>query len=131
MQFNTKMEEGFIDYQQDSFYDDLDLPEYYVNQENASTFFERESQSLIPLLFDACKKGIEEDLLNIPVFRLFVISEPNTFNINALPYVTMVIKRDSFEITLQKCLEYYESKEEYEKCQDCVNLIKKFNSENI
>ena len=127
MQSNTKMENSGLDYHQDGFYDDLDLPEYYVNEKNAPSFFERESSTLITLLFSACKKGIEDDLLNIPVFRLFVLTGES----DSMPYVTMVIKRDSFEITLQKCIEHYESLEQYEKCKECVDLIKKLNSENI
>ena len=127
MQSNSKMEDSGLDYHRDGFYDSLDLPEYYVNEANASSFFERENKTLIPILFNACKKGIEDDLLNIPVFRLYVV----TGEANAVPYVTMVIRRNMFEVTLQKCVEYYESTEQYEKCQECVNLIKKFNSENI
>lgn len=129
MQSNTKMEDSGLIYHQDGFYDDLDLPEYYVNENNASTFFQRENSTLVPLLFEACKKGITHDLINIPVFRLFVISKES--DMTSAPYVTMVIKRDSFEITLQKCIEHYETVEQYEKCQECVDLIKKLNSENI
>tara|TARA_Y100000389_G_scaffold204996_1_gene261772 strand:+ start:3471 stop:3869 length:399 start_codon:yes stop_codon:yes gene_type:complete len=130
----TEMEDlGFGEYIYDGFYDNLDLPEFVVSEENASTFMERERHNIVPLLYEAVKKGVEEDCINVPIFRLYVLIENELMKIYSLeqPRVTMVLRRDAFCSTLEKCIAFFEETEDYELCQNCITLINKLNEDDL
>lgn len=52
--------------------------------------------------------------------------EVMTLTINDLEY-TIDLSKDNFISSLESAIAVYETTEEYEKCQLCINLIKKIN----
>ena len=43
----------------------------------------------------------------------------------------IILKREKFVEWLNKCIEFFEEIEEYERCQRCVNIIADINKNNI
>ena len=65
-------------------------------------------------------------------FRKSEISEINVVNITTQSVnYTINLSKDKFIKWLNKCISFFESLEEYEKCQECVNIIHEIeNNEN-
>jgi hypothetical protein len=43
----------------------------------------------------------------------------------------IALTQGKFELWLTKCIEFFEKREEYEKCQECVDILKYLQHNNI
>jgi hypothetical protein len=43
----------------------------------------------------------------------------------------IILSRDKFTEWLNRCIDFFEELEEYEKCQTCVNIIHDINKNNV
>jgi hypothetical protein len=43
----------------------------------------------------------------------------------------IILSRDKFVEWLNRCIEFFEELEEYEKCQTCINIIRDINKNNV
>lgn len=46
------------------------------------------------------------------------------------PPTVIILTKDKFKEWLNKCIEFFEPLEEYEKCQECVNIIRDMSKNN-
>lgn len=89
---------------------------YFSDEEDEKNFLTNRKWLIHSLILDAVKKSFSEDLESIVVFRI----------INSFSNFIMVseLKKTDWINSLNKCLEYYESVEEYEICNEINNLKK-------
>lgn len=107
----------FTDYVTDNAYSKLELPVFIINnEEQAKSFYNDNKQQLIDIFIKNIRMSLEEDLITVPVFNLF-------FLYGGGKYITVVIKRCNFDNILNNFLEYYQETEQYEKCQQILDLI--------
>ena len=94
----------------------FNIPSFEIESiESVSEFMYKERLTVSRLIIRAIEKGLEEHLLEIPVMKLCLFDMPITL---------IVINRERFTESLQKCLTYFEEAEEYEQCAYIVNLLK-------
>ena len=70
------------------------------------------------IIYDNVLKKIGESHLDQSVTEVKVI----TITINKVEY-SITLGRDKFIASLENAISFYESVEEYEKCQECLNII--------
>lgn len=95
---------------------------YFYNSEDIKDFLKNNKWLIHSLILDAIKKSKEEQLESIVVFRI----------INPITDFTMINKLDrgNWVKSLNKCLNYYEFVEEYEKCEEITKLINEIKDDN-
>jgi hypothetical protein len=94
---------------------------YFFNGDDEKDFLKNKKWLIHSLIIESVKKSISENLDSIVVFR--IINPISNF------VMTSEIKKSDWVVSLEKSLKYYESVEEYEKCEEVINLIKKINDE--
>jgi hypothetical protein len=105
----------FTEYCANDEYLDVVLPSYVIRDPSVvEMFYNNNIEKINGDLFDAVNIALKEDLLQVPVFRLLVLTHYE---------IVLIVKRENFDNVLQKCLTYFEEKEEYEKCQTALNMI--------
>lgn len=77
------------------------------------------------IIYDSLIESIQEDLEN-PSSQVTIIK----IAVNEKEY-TINLGRNRFLKSLNSARIFYETLEDYEKCQDCVNLSNKLKSKNI
>ena len=89
---------------------------YFSNEEDEKNFLINQKWLIHSLIIEGVKQSIKERLDEIVLFRI----------INPISNFIMVseLKKDDWESSLSKSLEYFESVEEYEKCADIKKLLK-------
>jgi hypothetical protein len=93
------------------------MKDFYFSSEGDQKKFLIENKWLIcSLIVEGVKKSLEEELDSILIFRLI-----NTIDDVVL---TTELRKEDWVVSLKKCLEYYESVEEYEMCDKIINLLK-------
>lgn len=108
---------SFTDYITDNAYNELELPVFLVKDENeAKSFYVNNRSKLIEIFIKNIKLALEDDLLVVPVFKLL-------FAYQGAKYITVTLKRDSFDATLQECLNYFHETEQYERCSEIIKLL--------
>jgi hypothetical protein len=95
---------------------------YFSNEEDEKNFLINQKWLIHSLIIEGVKQSIKERLDEIVLFRI----------INPISNFIMVseLKKDDWESSLSKSLEYFESVEEYEKCADIKKLLKKIKNGN-
>lgn len=95
---------------------------YFSNEEDEKNFLINQKWLIHSLIIEGVKLSIKERLDEIVLFRI----------INPISNFIMVseLKKDDWESSLSKSLEYFESVEEYEKCADIKKLLKKIKNGN-
>ena len=95
---------------------------YFSNEEDEKDFLKNQKWLIHTLIIEGVKKSIKDGLDEIVLFRI----------INPISNFIMVseLKKDDWESSLSKSLEYFESVEEYEKCADIKKLLKKIKNGN-
>jgi len=95
---------------------------YFSNEEDEKNFLINQEWLIHSLIIEGVKQSIKERLDEIVLFRI----------INPISNFIMVseLKKDDWESSLSKSLEYFESVEEYEKCADIKKLLKKIKNGN-
>lgn len=97
------------------------MKDFYFSSEGDQKKFLIENKWLIcSLIVEGVKKSLEEELDSILIFRLI-----NTIDDVVL---TTELRKEDWVVSLKKCLEYYESVEEYEMCEKIINLLKTINN---
>lgn len=76
-------------------------------------------------IYDKVVEAIVNNYEDLSITKVEVM----TLTVNDLEY-TIDLSRDNFINSLESAIAVYELTEDYEKCQLCVNLIKKINSLN-
>lgn len=89
---------------------------YFSNEDDEKDFLKNKKWLIHSLIIDGVKKSFEENLDSIVVFR--IINPISNF------VMTSEIKKEDWLDSLSKSMEYYESVEEYEKCNEIKELIK-------
>jgi archaellum biogenesis protein FlaJ (TadC family) len=89
---------------------------YFSNEDDEKDFLKNKKWLIHSLIVDGVKKSFEENLDSIVVFR--IINPISNF------VMTSEIKKEDWLDSLSKSMEYYESVEEYEKCNEIKELIK-------
>lgn len=89
---------------------------YFSNEDDEKDFLKNKKWLIHSLVIDGVKKSFEENLDSIVVFR--IINPISNF------VMTSEIKKEDWLDSLSKSMEYYESVEEYEKCNEIKELIK-------
>jgi hypothetical protein len=95
---------------------------YFSNEDDEKDFLKNRKWLIHSLIIESIKKSISENLESIVVFR--IINPVSNF------IMTSEIKKSDWLGSLEKSLSYYESVEEYEKCEEIIELIKKIKNEN-
>lgn len=93
------------------------MKDFYVSNEDDQKKFLQDNKWLIcSLIVEGVKKSIEENLESLIIFRV----------INPLmgSMLTTELKKSDWANSLNKCLSYYESIEEYEMCDKIMALLK-------
>jgi hypothetical protein len=95
---------------------------YFSDEEDEKNFLKNQKWLIHSLIIEGVKQSIKERLDEIVLFRI----------INPISNFIMVseLKKDDWESSLSKSLEYFESVEEYEKCADIKKLLKKIKNGN-
>jgi hypothetical protein len=95
---------------------------YFSNEEDEKNFLKNQKWLIHSLIVEGVKKSIKEGLDEIVLFRI----------INPISNFIMVseLKKDDWEASLSKSLEYFESVEEYERCGDVKKLLKTIKNGN-
>ena len=89
----------------------------FSNEDDEKNFLQENKWLIHSLIFQSVTKAYEEDLESVTVFR--ILNPEKDF------IMTSELKKEDWVISLEKTLSYYESVEEYEKCHDIKNLLKK------
>jgi hypothetical protein len=93
------------------------MKDFYFSNEDEQKNFLRDNKWLIcSLIVEGVKKSLDEGLESLIIFRL--INPLDNF------ILTTDLKKNDWEESLKKCLEYYESIEEYEMCDKIIKLLK-------
>jgi len=66
------------------------------------------------IIVDTIERGLNEDLLELPVMELCILDMPITI---------VTVQRERFAESLQKCLNHFLEAEEYEECARVVKLL--------
>ena len=69
-------------------------------------------------IYNQVFKSIKENYKNVSNKDINVISI-STKDIN----YSINLKKEKFSSSLKKCIDFFEKIEEYEKCQECLNII--------
>ena len=94
----------------------FNIPSFEIDGiESVNDFMYRERLTVSRLIVKAVERGLDEELLEIPVMKLCLFDMPITL---------IVIQRERFVESLQKCLGHFESAEAYEECAYIVKLLK-------
>ena len=97
-----------------TYYDEI--PEFEIEHfESVGTFLFQNRINVSRLVVSAVERALEEDLLELPVMKLCV---------TGLPITLVVVERNRFSESLQKCLEHFKDAEEYEECAKIVKILK-------
>jgi hypothetical protein len=98
------------------------MKDFYLNGEGDEKEFLKNKKWLIhSLIIDAVKKSYNENLETTIIFR--IINTDNDF------IMTSELKKEDWINSLDKSMEYYLSVEEYEKCSEIKELIKKIKND--
>ena len=89
---------------------------YFSNEEDRKKFLIDNKWLICSLIVEGVKKSFDEGLQSIVIFRL--INTIDDF------IMTTELRKNVWGKSLYKCLEYYESVEEYEMCDKIINLLK-------
>ena len=89
---------------------------YFSNEEDRKKFLIDNKWLICSLIVEGVKKSFDEGLQSIVIFRL--INTIDDF------IMTTELRKNDWGKSLYKCLEYYESVEEYEMCNKIINLLK-------
>ena len=89
---------------------------FFSNEEDQKNFLLENKWLICSLIVEGVRKSIDDNLETLTIFR--IISPLDDF------IMTTELKKKDWLESLNKCLEYYESIEEYEMCDKIVNLIK-------
>lgn len=89
---------------------------FFSNEEDQKNFLLENKWLICSLIVEGVRKSIDDNLESITIFR--IINPLDDF------IMTTELKKDDWLESLNKCLGYYESIEEYEMCDKIVNLIK-------
>lgn len=101
----------------DDRYAELDLPVYtLVTFQEFDNFIKGNPHKIAPLIFDQVKLAINEDLIQVPIFKVF-------FQATAL-ILTVCIERNYFDESLEYTIEYFKGTEDYERCSEALKLIR-------
>jgi hypothetical protein len=93
------------------------MKDFYVSNGDDQKIFLQDNKWLIcSLIVEGVKKSIEENLESLIIFRVINPLE-NTM-------LTTELKKSDWTNSLNKCLSYYESIEEYEMCDKIITLLK-------
>lgn len=95
---------------------------YFSNEEDEKNFLINQKWLIHSLIIEGVKQSIKERLDEIVLFR--IINPTSNF------IMVSELKKDDWESSLSKSLEYFESVEEYEKCADIKKLLKKIKNGN-
>ena len=95
---------------------------YFSNEEDEKNFLKNQKWLIHSLIIEGVKQSIKERLDEIVLFR--IINPSSNF------IMVSELKKDDWESSLSKSLEYFESVEEYEKCADIKKLLKKIKNGN-
>ena len=93
------------------------MKDFYVsNGDDQKKFLQDNKWLICSLIVEGVKKSIEENLESLIIFRV----------INPLmdSMLTTELKKSDWVNSLNKCLSYYESIEEYEMCNKIMVLLK-------
>jgi len=93
------------------------MKDFYVsNEDDLKKFFQENKWLIHSLIVEGIKKSIEENLESLIIFRV----------INPLGDIMLTpeLKKSDWTNSLNKCLSYYESIEEYEMCDKIITLLK-------
>lgn len=97
------------------------IPLKFTGNISVEEIFTRHKNDIYDKVVEAIIKGHEDPSIDKV--------EVMTLTVNDLEY-TIDLSRDNFVSSLESAIAVYEQTEEYEKCQLCINLIKKINSPN-
>jgi hypothetical protein len=92
------------------------------SSESEGDFLTKNKGLICKLIIEAVKESMEKNLKNFTVFRII--------NPNKNFVVTSQITKDDWLESLEKCLEYYISIEDYETCGEIKKLILKVKDGN-
>jgi hypothetical protein len=95
---------------------------YFSDEEDEKNFLKNQKWLIHSLIIEGVKQSIKERLDEIVLFR--IINPSSNF------IMVSELKKDDWESSLSKSLEYFESVEEYEKCADIKKLLKKIKNGN-
>jgi hypothetical protein len=95
---------------------------YFFNKDDEKDFLKNKKWLIHSLIIESVKKSISENLDSIVVFK--IINPISNF------IMTTEMKKSDWVVSLEKSLKYYESVEEYEKCEEVINLLKKIDNES-
>jgi hypothetical protein len=95
---------------------------YFFNKDDEKDFLKNKKWLIHSLIIESIKKSISENLDSVVVFR--IINPVSNF------IMTTEMKKSDWVVSLEKSLKYYESVEEYEKCEEVINLLKKIDNES-
>jgi hypothetical protein len=94
---------------------------YFTNGDDEKDFLKNKKWLIHSLIFDAVKKAYNENLETTIIFR--IINTESDF------IMTSELKKEDWVNSLDKSMEYYLSIEEYEKCSEIKELIKKIEND--
>ena len=89
---------------------------YFSNEDDQKNFLLENKWLIHSLIVEGVRKSLDEGLDTIIIFR--IINQFNDF------VLTTELKKKDWEESLNKCLSYYESIEEYEMCDKIIKLLK-------
>ena len=89
---------------------------YFSNEEDRKKFLIDNKWLICSLIVEGVKKSFDEGLQSIVIFRLIYTIDDFI--------MTTELRKNDWSNSLDKCLEYYESVEEYEMCDKIINLLK-------
>ena len=69
-------------------------------------------------IYDNVLKAVKNNYQNREISEIFVVSITTKSKTHDITLI-----RDNFIISLNKCIEFFESTEEFEKCQSCIDII--------
>jgi len=94
----------------------IDLPEFELNShEELKDFLDDNRLQISLLTFEAIKKAMDEELMYMPVMKI---------KIHELPLAVITVKRENFDVSLNKCLLHFQEAEYYEQCAEILELLK-------
>jgi hypothetical protein len=89
---------------------------YFSNEDDQKNFLLENKWLIHSLIVEGVRKSLDEGLDTIIIFR--IINQFNDF------VLTTELQKKDWEESLNKCLSYYESIEEYEMCDKIIKLLK-------
>lgn len=89
---------------------------YFSNDDDQKNFLRDNKWLICSLIVEGVRKSLDEGLESLPLFR--IINQFDDF------VMTTELQKKDWEESLNKCLSYYESVEEYEMCDKIIKLLK-------